>query len=236
MSNVLNGRTQLIKAVHGSQELKPDPDFEIGLAEHLRSKYDRGGLLDLYSRFAVGDGDYDMLMRRVIWRAMARQFGHGVQISTGVSFKHLETFEIGDSVFIGGQTCIQGWFRGRCIIGNNVWIGPQSYFDARDLIIEDFVGWGPGAKVLCSSHTGLPIETPIIQTDFEVNPVRIESGADIGVNAIILPGVTVGKGSIVGAGAVVTKDVPPYAIVAGVPARFLRWREGYEPSKEEYAK
>jgi acetyltransferase-like isoleucine patch superfamily enzyme len=65
---------------------------------------------------------------------------------------------------------------------------------------------------------------PIIQTDLVIKPVRVHDGADIGVNAVLLPGVTVGKGAIVGAGAVVTKDVAPYAIVAGVPAKFLRSR------------
>jgi acetyltransferase-like isoleucine patch superfamily enzyme len=84
---------------------------------------------------------------------------------------------------------------------------------------------------LGSTHTGLPIDVPIIQTDLEIKSVKIEAGADIGMNAVILPGVTVGKGSIVGAGAVVTKNVPPFAIVAGVPARFLRWRDAYEPSE-----
>jgi acetyltransferase-like isoleucine patch superfamily enzyme len=113
-----------------------------------------------------------------------------------------------------------------------VWIGPQAYFDARDLILEDYVGWGPGAKVLGSAHTGLPIDQPIIETDLEIRPVRVEAWADIGTGAILLPGVTLGKGSIVGAGAVVTQDVPPFAIVAGVPARFLRWRDGYEPEGE----
>ena len=49
-----------------------------------------------------------------------------------------------------------------------------------------------------------------------------------GVNAVILPGVTVGKGAIVGAGAVATRDVPAFAIVVGVPARFVRWRPGHE--------
>ena len=55
-------------------------------------------------------------------------------------------------------------------------------------------------------------------------PVVIEDDVDLGVNSIVLPGVTVGRGAIVGAGAVVNKDVPPYAIVAGVPAKVLRMR------------
>jgi acetyltransferase-like isoleucine patch superfamily enzyme len=225
--------SRIVKAVHGSQELKLDPEYELGLAEYLRHQYGNNGLIELYARFAVGDGDFDALMRRVIWRAVANRFGNGVRIGSGVDFKHLETFEIGNQVFIGSQSYLQGRFDGKCVIGNHVWIGPQSYFDARDLIIEDYVGWGPGAKVLGSTHTGLPINIPIIQTDLEIKSVRIEAGADIGMNAAILPGVTIGKGSIVGAGAVVTKDVSPFAIVAGVPAKFLRWREGYEPSENK---
>lgn len=224
-------KSRIVTAVHGSQKLQPDPEFEVGMAEHLRDRYSNSQLLELYNRFTIGEGDFDISMRRIIWRAVARKLGHGTRIGSGVGFKHLETFELGAGVFIGSQTYIQGRFDGRCIIGNYVWIGPQSYFDARDLIIEDYVGWGPGAKALGSTHTGLPIDIPIVQTDLEIKPVKIEVGADIGMNAVILPGVTIGKGSIVGAGAVVTKDVPPFAIVAGVPARFLRWREGYEPSE-----
>ncbi|WP_013334335.1 acyltransferase [Gloeothece verrucosa] len=227
MSKSAKGR--IAKAVHGLQDLKLDPEHELGLAEHLSHQYSNNALIELYARFAIGDGDFDKLMRRVIWRAVARKFGHSVHIGSGVGFQHLETFEIGNQVFIGSQSYIQGRFDGKCIIGNHVWIGPQSYFDARDLIIEDFVGWGPGAKVLGSTHTGLPINVPIIKTDLEIKPVKIETGADIGMNSVIFPGITIGKGSIVGAGSVVTKDVPPFVIVAGVPARFLRWREGYEP-------
>ena len=220
---------RVVKAVHGRQKIKPDPKFELDLARDLRRRYDRDALTDLYGRFAAGDSQNDMTMRRAIWRAMARKFGHRVYIGAGVGCKHLEIFEIGDGAFIGGQTFIQGMHDGRFVVGKNVWIGPQSYFDARNIVIEDYVGWGPGAKILCSYHAGVPIDVPIVKTDLVIKLVKIEAWADVGTNAVILPGVTVGRGSIVGAGAVVTKDVPPYAVVAGVPARFLRWREGHIP-------
>jgi acetyltransferase-like isoleucine patch superfamily enzyme len=190
----------------------------------LAENYVPAALIEHYGRFTNGEGELDGVMRRAIWRAVARKFGNSVHIGTGVGFKHLETFEIGDGVFIGSHAYIQGRFDGTTRIGNHVWIGPQAYLDARDLVLEDYVGWGPGAKVLGSSHIGLPVEEPIIQTDLEVRPVRVRKGADIGTGAIVLPGVTIGTGSIVGAGAVVTHDVPDYAIFAGIPARFMRWR------------
>jgi len=195
----------------------------------LRSSYERSALVELYARFAIGEGVFDTMMRRCLWRALAKTCGHGLQVGPAVGFKHLETFGIGHSVFIGSQAYIQGRFDGTTIIGNHVWIGPQAYMDARDLVIEDYVGWGPGAKILGSAHTGLPADVPIVHTDLEIRPVRIGAWADIGTNATILPGVTVGKGAIVGAGAVVTHDVEPFAVVAGVPARFLHWREGAPP-------
>ena len=229
----MSGSVHTVAAVHGTQESEPDPPFELGLSNHLRSSYSASALIEQLARFANGESELDKLMRRAIWRAVARNFGCQIQIGTGVGFKHLETFDIGNGVFIGAQAYIQGRFDGVTKIGNHVWIGPQSYFDARNLILEDYVGWGPGAKVLGSAHTGLPIDRPIIETDLEIRPVRVEAWADIGTNAILLPGVTVGKGSIVGAGAVVTRDVPPFAIVAGVPAKFLRWREGFEPDKQQ---
>ena len=75
-------------------------------------------------------------------------------------------------------------------------------------MIEDYVGWGPGAKVLGSSHTGDPLDVPIIATNLVIKPVVIGYGADIGVNSVILPGIHVGAHAIVGAGAVVTETFP----------------------------
>lgn len=217
---------RVVPAVHGLRRDVPDPAFEAGLSDGLRSAYGPEGLKALYGRFSAGDGYCEALMRRSIWRALARRCGAGLSVDAGARFRHAETFEIGSGVFIGAQADIQGRHDGTCLIGDNVWIGPQAFIDARDLVIEEYVGWGPGAKLLGSMHSGVPHDVPIVQTDLEIRPVHIGAWADIGTNATILPGVTIGKGAIVGAGAVVTQDVAPFSIVAGVPARFLRWRDG----------
>jgi acetyltransferase-like isoleucine patch superfamily enzyme len=218
-----------VAAVFGSKQVHPDPEWERGFAAALREKHAREELLDLFARFRSGESAFERLMRRVLVRALAKSVGNDLQVEPGVVLKHPETMEFGDKVFLGAQCMIQGRFDGTCKIGNNVWIGPQAYFDARCMVLEDWVGWGPGAKVLGSAHTGQPVEDPIITTPLVIKPVVIGYGADVGTGAVILPGMRVGANSIVGAGAVVTKDVPDYAVVAGVPARFLSWRPGYEP-------
>jgi acetyltransferase-like isoleucine patch superfamily enzyme len=214
-----------VPAVFGSAKVLNDPVWEWDFTAHLKQAYSPSELLALYSRYRSEEGPFESQLRRVIFRAMCRTAGNALQVGPDVVVKHPETVELGDAVFIGAQTMIQGRYDGTCRIGNHVWIGPHAYFDARNLILEDYVGWGPGAKVLGSSHTGEPVDVPIIATELSIKPVVIGYGADIGTNATILPGVHVGAHSIVGAGAVVTTDVPEYAVVAGVPARVIRHRK-----------
>ncbi len=224
----MNART--LQAVHASRPVEADPERDIALADGLRATHEREALLRLASEHAFRDSPEDARMRRILFRALAGECGHGLRMGRGVTVHHPERFEVGDGVFVGDHVCLQGRFDGRCVIGHRVWIGPHAYLDARALEIGDYVGWGPGAKVLGSAHTGEPLDVPIIQTDLVEKPVRVDAWADIGVNAVLLPGVTVGRGAIVGAGAVVTRDVAPFSIVAGVPAVFLRWRPGYDPN------
>ena len=213
-----------VAATFGRKAVETDPAWEWEFAAALQKEHSTDELHALYSRHREGEGSFDYLMRRVFVRAMCKKAGHGLRVGPGVVLKHPETMEFGDAVFIGAQAMIQGRYDGTCKIGNHVWIGPQAYFDARSLELEDYVGWGPGAKVLGSAHTGEPLDAPIIATSLVIKQVFVGRGADVGMNASILPGVRIGANSIVGAGAVVTQDVPEFAIVAGVPAKFLRSR------------
>ena len=220
-------QVRVVAAVSARRELPPDPAFEADLAAELRERCSRDDILALFHRFGRSTAWLDAMMRRVCLHAVARRCGAGLRIGLNVSLRHPETFEIGDGVLIGDQAVMQGRHDGACSIGDRSWIGPQSFLDARDLVLGSHVGIGPGVRILGSEHTGLPASLPTIATDLAIAPVRVLDGADLGIGAVLLPGVTIGAGAIVGAGAVVTRDVPAYAKVAGVPARVIGWRDGH---------
>lgn len=151
--------------------------------------------------------------------------GEGVVFELGVLVFHPETIRLGSNIYIGHNTILKGYFRNELMIGNDTWIGQQCFFhSAGGLRIGNRVGIGPGVRIITSNHKEEGPDVPILFSDLEFKAVVVEDDSDIGVGAIILPGVTIGRGSLVGAGAVVTMDVEPYSVVAGVPARLLRRR------------
>jgi acetyltransferase-like isoleucine patch superfamily enzyme len=104
-------------------------------------------------------------------------------------------------------------------IDDNVWIGPDCYFhSAGGIKIGKSVEIGAKVSIISSHHRSEFLDIPVLHSPLEFKAVEIEEGADIGVGAIILPGVKIGKGAIVNAGAVVGKDIPDYEIWGGVPA------------------
>lgn len=219
-----NRRTSFVSASFAKRDIQPDVAFELDLAVQFQKHYSHGELEQMLSNYRQGADYVSELIRRTCLRVLTRRFGSGILVGEGVHFKHCETMEIGDGVYIGTDAVLHGRVDGRCILGNRCWIGPQVFLDARDLVIGEYVGLGPGVRVLGSRHTGFPLDEPIIKTDLKIETTAIADWVDVGVNAVILPGVFIGKGAIVGAGAVVTKDVPPYSKVAGVPARVIEMR------------
>jgi UDP-2-acetamido-3-amino-2,3-dideoxy-glucuronate N-acetyltransferase len=135
------------------------------------------------------------------------------------AFVNLYGCEIGDESRIGTFVEIQKGAR----IGRRVKVSSHTFI-CEGVTIEDEVFIGHGVMFINDRYprATTPGGEPQTEADWSVTPTRVCRGASIGSNATILCGVTVGERAIVGAGSVVTRDVPPGAIVAGVPAHLLR--------------
>lgn len=114
-------------------------------------------------------------------------------------------------------------------LGNDVYIGPHAMFRSiKDIRIGNKVLFGPHVYIMGGDHNYREVG----QYMFDVKkkredddlPVIIEDDTWIGCNVTILKGVTIGRGAIISAGSVVTKDVPRYAIAGGIPAKVLKYR------------
>jgi acetyltransferase-like isoleucine patch superfamily enzyme len=134
-------------------------------------------------------------------------------------FINLYGCKIGDNTKIGTFVEIQK----NAAIGNNCKIQSHSFI-CEGVTIEDEAFVGHGVMFINDRFPRSASESGELQTeaDWEVVPTLIKKGASIGSNATILCGVTVGEGAIIGAGSVVTRDVPPNTIAAGNPARVIR--------------
>lgn len=149
-----------------------------------------------YSGIKVGQ----TALRRVCGKLMLRHCGKNVNIEQNARFS--PKVSLGDYSGIGVNAKING----ECVIGNYVMMG------------ED-------CTIITRNHAHDRLDIPMMQQGFEKDrPVVIDDDVWIGDKVVLLPGVHIGKGAIIGAGSVVTKDVEPYSIMAGVPARKIKSR------------
>lgn len=147
------------------------------------------------------------------------KLGANVKLSR---FINLYGCEIGDGTKIGAFVEIQK----NAKVGRNCKISSHTFI-CEGVTIEDEVFVGHGVMFVNDTYPRATIAGGALQTeeDWTVEPTLVKKGSSIGTNSTILARVTIGEGAIVGAGSVVTKDVPPKAIVAGNPAKVLRFAD-----------
>jgi acetyltransferase-like isoleucine patch superfamily enzyme len=145
------------------------------------------------------------------------RLGQNVRLA---KFINLYGCEIGDETKIGAFVEVQK----NASIGKRCKISSHSFI-CEGVVIEDNVFIGHGVMFINDSYPRATTDEGSLQTeaDWKVERTTIKKGASIGSGVTILSNTTVGENAIVGAGSVVTKDVPPDAIVAGNPARLLRY-------------
>lgn len=129
-------------------------------------------------------------------------------------------FSLGNYSVIESFACVNNAV-GNVIIGDHTRIGLHNTIIG-PVEIGSHVNLAQGITVTALNHNFNDTNKRIDEQGVSTNPVTIEDDVWIGANAVILPGVTIGNHSVVAAGAVVTKDVPPHSLVAGVPAKVIK--------------
>jgi maltose O-acetyltransferase len=104
-------------------------------------------------------------------------------------------------------------------VGDNVYIGPSCYFGGGEIVLEDEVNIGPFVTVAAGKHTMR--DGSYRFGPYEYGRIHVGRGTWLCASTVITSGVTIGKGCLVAAGSVVTKDVPDYSMVGGVPAKLI---------------
>lgn len=180
-------------------------------------------------------------VRKLVGRSWRRlRYLRGASIGSrsifekGLVIRGAEYISFGSDCYIGPCCRIEAWdsyrnrtFEPRITFGNAVKINSHCHIGAiDDISIGDDVLVGSNVFITDHSHgqvTREEAQVPPNDRDlYSKGPVRIGKRVWIGENAVILPGVTIGEGSVIGASAVVTKDVPPFSVAAGNPAKVVR--------------
>jgi maltose O-acetyltransferase len=153
--------------------------------------------------------------RAMLCRFMFKKCGRHITVERGAWFGFFSIWGWGFDIEIGDYSGI----------GENARVGGG-------LVIGKYVMMGPEVVILTGTHRYDDVTRPMMLQGGEASRVIIEDDVWIGARVIILPNVRIGRSSIIGAGAVVAKDVPPFSVVVGNPAKVIRMREGSAATAE----
>ena len=165
-------------------------------------------------------------------RSMTNHYRHKYKIEIGrntwiqgkIEVAGSGQLSFGDNCVISQWSCYKlygGWIK----IGNNCSVNSFCHISGNGgVTIGDNVRIATGCVIVSANHNFEKIDMPIYLQGETKMEIHIEDDCWLGAGVKVLSGVTIGKGSVIGAGAVVTKDIPPYSVVVGVPGKVIKRR------------
>ncbi len=190
------------------------------------------------------------LLRKILYKKLFKKVGRGLIIGRNVVIRHPDKIRIGNNVTIDDNSVIDGRgsgnegivFEDNVLVNRNcmilaktgpIRIGKRSSIGSNSVIVSisgvrigESVLTAGGMYISAGSYRFDDPNIPVMDQDaYSSGPVEIGPGAWMGTRVTILDGVTVGSGAIVGACSMVNKDIPPFAIVVGTPAKIIRMRK-----------
>ncbi len=198
-------------------------------------------------------GALGYLLRAKTYRWLLRDLGRGSLFGRDLVLRSPGSISIGHHVMIDDHGVLDAKGSGsRIVLGNQILLGRNTILSCNEAVIKmgDFLSIGPfcffaskshirigsnvaigsGTHLLAGGHRFDDSDTPVIRQPRISKGIVVEDGAWIGSGVTILDGVTIGRHSMVGAGSVVSHDVPPWAVVLGNPARVIRKRKQEVPA------
>jgi acetyltransferase-like isoleucine patch superfamily enzyme len=188
------------------------------------------------------------MKKHSFWRPIANlrnrfifgSYGKGVYIDPGVVINRPRYMHIGDRTFIKQHTNInihpadKRSKEGMLFLGKHVTISQGCIISVFNrIVLEDEVGMAPYGCILDNTRKPTDVTRPLQEQDLEVGFVHVGEGSWLGYNVCVLPNVTIGKHCIIGALSVVKKDIPPYSMAVGSPARIVK---RFDFNRKEWAR
>lgn len=167
---------------------------------------------------------YIAKIRYLIRSITLERAGRGGSIGSDVKISRFLSVSLGDRVTLRSGVALGG--RGALRIGSNTTINAECMITAmQSVTIGRDVLLAPRVYILDVDHEFDRRDIPIRLQGYKINPVTVGDDVWIGTGVVVTKGVKIGSGAVIGANSVVTSDVPPYAVAAGVPARVIRYRK-----------
>lgn len=169
-------------------------------------------------------GSSGRLLRRGLYRLALARCGARLSVGRGVEIGCPRNIEIGDQVALANGVVLRACDRAHITIGNRFGANGNARLIADKggrIVIGNDVMIGPNVVMRASNHGSDRLDMPMWDQDHTGGTIEIGDDVWIGANVVVVPNVTIGAHAIIAAGAVVSRNVPEYAIAAGVPARTI---------------